>query len=287
MDARVPAAEATAGSGGGQPALERAHGSIRLAVGAGPNPGSTVLRTAYQQGSFKVRFPRRFGAAGIEAVLLNTAGGLTDGDRFAVQAEAAAGSALTLTTQAAERVYRSRGDMACLDVALRAGPDASLHWLPQETIVYDGGRVRRTLDLDMAASARILLCEILVLGRTAHGETVRQGSISDNWRIRRNGRLVYADALRIDGDVQSTVGGTATLAGGRAFASLLWVAPDAEAQLDAVRTILDRYAVDAGASAWDGLLGVRAVAADAARLRAAVVALLSPLAGSVPRVWSI
>ena len=118
-------------------------------------------------------------------------------------------------------------------------------------------------------------------------ETVREGSISDNWRIRRDGRLVYADAMRIDGDVPSTIGGRATLAGGRAFASLLWAAPDAEAHLDAVRAVLDRHAVDAGASAWNGLLAVRAVAADAAQLRAAVVALLSPLAGSVPRVWSI
>jgi len=287
MDAITPPMDADQAAPDDRPSLERAQGAIRLAVDPSRLRGTTALKTAFQQGSFKVRFPRRFGNAGVEAVLLNTAGGLTDGDRFTVEAVAGPASALTLTTQAAERVYRSRGDVAYLDVELRAGPDATLLWLPQETILYDRGRVRRSLTAEMAGSARILLCEILVLGRTAHGETVREGTISDRWRIRRDGRLVYADDLRLNGDIQAMAGGSATLAGARAFASLVSVAPDAEAQLDAVRAVLDRHDIHAGASAWDGLLAVRAVASDAARLRAAVVELLSPLAGTVPRVWSI
>lgn len=285
MDARTPADETLTPPAGTRPALERAIGHVRLAVKADAG-GHTRIDRAFQEGSLKVRFPHT-DSGRFEAVLLNTAGGLTDGDVFAVDATAPAGTALTLTTQAAEKVYRAAGADARLDVRLALGADAALAWLPQETILYDGGRLARTLTIDMAGSARLIACEMLVLGRTAHGETVRAGALCDQWRIRRDGRLVYADAFRIDTDIVAAGRGGATLAGGRATASLILAAADAGDRLDAVRALLDGFGLAAGASAWDGLLAVRAVADDAQRLRRAIAAVVDLLAGGVPRVWSL
>jgi len=285
MDARVPAVEIPAPAGVARPALERAVGRIGLAVKAGAD-GRTRIDRAFQEGSLKIRFPHT-DSGRFEAVLINTAGGLTDGDAYAITAAAPARTALTLTTQAAEKVYRAAGVAARLDADLTLGDGAALAWLPQETILYDGGRLTRTLTIDMAASARLIACEMLVLGRTAHGETVRAGRLSDRWRIRRDGRLVYADDFRIEGDVAAAGRGGATLASGRATASLILAAEDAGDRLEAVRGVLGGFDIAAGASSWDGLLAVRAVAGDAQVLRSAVVAVLNLLAGGVPRVWSL
>jgi urease accessory protein len=285
MDARAPAVETSTLPRAARPALERAVGRVGLAVKAGAD-GRTRIDRAFQEGSLKVRFPHT-DSGRFEAVLINTAGGLTDGDVFAVTATAPANTALTLTTQAAEKVYRAAGADARLDVTLTLGDGATLNWLPQETILYDRGRLARTLTIEMAASARLVACEVLVLGRTAHGETVRAGRLADQWRIRRDGRLVHADAFRIDADVVAAGRGGATLAGGRAAASLVMAAPDAGDRLDQVRGVLDGFDLAAGASAWDGLLAVRAVAEDTQRLRRAVAAVVEMLAGGVPRVWSL
>lgn len=286
MDAKAPVGEPTISAGPRQ-RLERVSGDLRLRTKRSAAEGGTDIDRSRQEGSFKVRFPRLYGGVGLEAVVLNTAGGLTDGDRFSLQATAVADTHLTLTTQAAERVYRALDGEARLDVRLAAQAGSTLFWLPQETILYDGGRLARTLDVALDPSARILLCEMVVLGRTAHGETVHEGLLADRWRVRRGGSLVYADALRLDGAIAEAASGSATLAGGRAFASLLWIAPDAEERLEPVRALFDDPAVTAGASAWDGMLAMRLVAADAARLRRAVTALVAHLAGAVPRVWAI
>ena len=266
--------------------LQRADGEIRLAFeDAG---GRTTVREAYQQGSARVRFPRVYEAGGmIEAVLLNTAGGVTGGDRFRIAAAAGAGTSAMLTTQAAEKAYRSAGGDARIDVGREIGPAARMAWLPQETILFDRARLSRTLTADCAEGAETLLCEAVVLGRTASGETVTEGRLADRWRVRRCGRLVYADDLRIEGQVAERLAGQATLAGRRAFASLLLVADDAESRLEAARDALEASGERAGASAWDGLLSARIVAGDGARLRAALRMLLDAVGWTTPRSWTI
>ncbi len=246
--------------------------------------GRSRLDRCYQRGSMKVRFPRQYDTNVPEAVLLNTAGGITGGDRFSVKTEVAAGGALTLTSQAAERIYRSPGGEGRVDVALTVGGGARLDWLPQETILFDGGRLARTLDVAMEADAELVLCEAVILGRAAHGETVREGLVRDRWRIRRGGRLVYADYLNLHGD--RGLDGTATLAGKRAFATFLVVAAGAEKRADAVRAALDGCPATAGASAWDGMLAARIVADDGAALRKSIITLCDAAAIRLPRAWS-
>lgn len=253
-------------------AHQRSNGEIVLGVEA---KGLSRMREA---GASKVRFPQ----GGHEAILINTGGGLVGGDSFHFDITAGTGSMLTLTTQAAERVYRSLGPPACIDVALKAEAGARLHWLPQESIMFDGSALSRRIDADVAADARLLAVESVILGRAAMGETVSDASLRDRWRIRREGRLVFADDLAFTGAPPLS---KATLGDARAFATVVLVSPDAEALLDPVRALLDE---NSAASAWSGKLVARLRARDGFELRKVLIPVLSRLVepSSLPKVWS-
>ncbi|MEO0679589.1 MAG: urease accessory protein UreD [Pseudomonadota bacterium] len=259
-------------------AQPRAQGEAKVRLGAGG------LRGLRQQGSAKCFLPRVEGAP--VAVLLNTAGGLTGGDRFAYAAEAEAGAFLTVTTQAAERVYRAQpGEVAEVRAQVTLGAGARLDWLPQETILFDGGALDRRLEIDMAEDARFLGVEPLTLGRAAMGETVTDARFRDAWRLRRGGRLVWADGLRLLGDAAAIAAGPATFAGARAAATVVYAAPDAEDRLGGFRACLTGRAA---ASALDGLLIARFLGEDGFALRRALAPALEHLRGApLPRVWTM
>ncbi|KAB0679296.1 urease accessory protein UreD [Aureimonas leprariae] len=266
------------------PALQRAAGRAAVSVRAAAD-GPTRLERLHQAGCLKLRFPRLPGGR-LEGVLINTAGGLTGGDRLQLDAAVVGqGAALTLTTQAAERVYRAAAGEAEVAVRLHVGAETALAYLPQETILFDGGRLRRRLDVDLAASSRLLLCESVILGRTLMGETVRTGLFRDSWRVRREGRLVFAEEARLDGDIESCRIAKAGLGGARAFASLLVQDERAESLVAPLREQLGEHG---GASLVDGLLVARLAAADGFSLRKRLVPALATLAkGGLPRVWSL
>ncbi len=254
---------------------------------------STVLADLHQGGSARALFPAEAEglAGGLAGVLLNTAGGVTGGDRFDCQGAAGPGAYLTLSTQAAERVYRAQaGETATIATSLSLGPGARLDWLPQETILFDGAALDRSLTVDMAADAALLAVEPLILGRQAMGERVARAHFTDRWRIRRAGRLVWADALRLSGAVADTAARPALFGANRAAASLVCVAPDAADRLPAARALIDAMpaGVEAGASARDGVLAVRLLARDGRALRAALTGFLTAFRGTpLPRVWTI
>ena len=268
-------------AGSGRPRFQRAEGVGRIRIHA--VGGASRLHRMYQDGCAKIRLPRDADAVGLEAVLINTAGGLTGDDRLAWTAEAGAGARLTVTTQACERIYRSNGGPAKVDVQLTVGEGAELHWLPQETLLFDRGALTRSFEADLAADARLLCAEAVVLGRTAMGEQVLNGRLRDRWRVRREGRLVFADEVRMEGEVARLAAAAPLLAGGCAFASLLLMAKDAERRLDAVRATLGEAG---GASAFDGKLFARIVAQDGRALRRVLIPALEALRGAaLPRVW--
>lgn len=265
--------------------LQRARGRAEVAVSF--REGGIRLDRLFQQGSAKAILPRTHGPVP-EAVLINTAGGLTGGDRIAWSLAVGPGAALVATTQAAERVYRSAGGTARIETRLTLGPGAALDWLPQETILFDAGRLDRRLEIDMADDATLTALETVVLGRAAMGETVGSGAIADQWRLRRGGRLVHAEALRAAGDLLRATTGPATLASARALATILYAAPGAETRLDAARALLGApEGVTAAATAKPGILILRFLAGDAALLRRAVIHFLMQFrTAPLPRVWS-
>jgi len=261
---------------------QRARGIGRIATQV--LDGRTRLTTLFQEGCAKIRLPHTHDQS-LQAVLINTAGGLTGGDDVAWHAKAAPGARMVLTTQACERVYRSLGDDARVSTRLEVGAGARLDWLPQETILYEGGRLNRSLEVDLAPDASFLGLEAIILGREAMGEAARGARLTDNWRIRRGGRLLHAEATRLSADPLER-DGLSLLAGAGAFATLLYVGADAERKLDQVRTLCtDR----SGASVVGERLLVRALAPSGLALRRIITPIIAALAGAgaLPRLWHL
>jgi urease accessory protein len=264
---------------------QRAIGSLHVAVKRrGP---ASVLADLRQDGCLKARFPRPVDWA--EIVTLNSSGGVAGGDRLESSFDVLAGARATFASQAAERFYRALpGDPpAHVRTQLSIAAGAAAEWLPQEAILFDRSALDRALAVDLAADSWFLGVEALVFGRTAMGERVGTARLADTVRIRRDGRLLLHDAIRLSGDVAETLARPATARGGAAIATLIHVAPDAEARIDSLRAAWEGAPAEAGASAWDGMLVGRVVARDGASLRATVVAGLAALrAGrAMPRVW--
>lgn len=264
------------------PYLQRARGEGRLAAIA--DGDATRIGTLYQEGCAKIRLPHTHDKS-LQAVLINTAGGLTGGDEVSWSAEAAPGTRLVLTTQACERVYRSLGDTAKVHNRLVVGAGAQLDWLPQETILFEGAKLDRTLEVDLADGASLCAVEAILLGREAMGEAARSATLRDNWRIRRNGRLVHAEAAALTADPLER-DGLSLLDGALAFATVLLIGPRAESKLETVRALLQGQS---GASLVGDRLIVRAIAESGLALRKIIGPVIAELsgAGTLPRLWHL
>ncbi len=247
---------------------------------------ASVIGDLRQAGSLKLVFPRPAGVA-LDAVIVNTAGGVTGGDRFNLTATALPGTALHLTTQAAERAYRAQpGEVGRITTRLTVGAGARLHWLPQETILFQGADLCRRLTVDLAPDARLLLCEPLVFGRTAMGETLTAARLNDRIDVTRDGVPLFRDAAHLSGDIAAHLARPFTANGAAALACVLYVAADAEAHLDPVRALLGPAA---GASLLRrDTLVVRILARDSFVLRQTLIPVLTHLSdGPLPRPWMI
>ncbi|MBL4790429.1 MAG: urease accessory protein UreD [Kordiimonadaceae bacterium] len=255
--------------------LQRSEGRLELHVGK--REQQTVLSHLFQEGCLQARFPKDLGQGPKNGILINTAGGIADGDKLHTKIHVAEGAFLALTSQAAERIYRAR-DMhnpACLTTELTLENEASLYWLPQETIVFDQSAVERHFQVDMAADASFMGCEMVVLGRTAMGEKVRACNFFDRWHFRRDGKLVFADAFRLEGDVdnfrgQAQLGKTVT------YASFFYVGNKAGDMLETLRPIIASCAdVVGGCSQRHDLITARFATNNAQALRKLLAEVIS------------
>ena len=256
--------------------------------------GRTALADLYQRAPCRVMFPETERDEPPQAVLLTTSGGLTGGDRTNVIVTIEPGAEATLTTQAAEKIYRALPDSgdAEVQVEMRVGPTAWAEWLAQETIVFEGSRLRRRFAADVAPNGRLLAVESIVFGRTAMGEHFDTGLLHDAWRISRGGKLVWADALHLEGDVRQLRSAPFGFGTSVACATIVYVGADATQQLTEARGILSQCSLPCGATSLDGVMIARIMADDAARLRAAVMQLAAgirraaaTLPARLPRVW--
>lgn len=264
--------------------MQRAHG--QASVSFHERDGRTRLDRLFQEGCAKLRFPRPLGSEAPQAIIINTAGGLTGGDRFGTEVDLVENAQACVTTQACERVYRSTGADAVVTNRLRLGAGARLAWLPQETILFEGGRLSRTLDADLAGDAELVAVEAVLFGRQAMGETLHSGHLHDRWRIRRDGRLIFADDLRVEGDIAARLAPQPAMAGCRAMATVLFAGPAPERFLDQARSILGP---GGGASAWNGKFLARLVEETGLALRRRLEPLLNLLLGGrpLPKVWQL
>lgn len=263
-------------------AANRAQGAVRFGVHL--QDGVTRRGDLHESGSLRVRFPSPE-QEGLSGVFVNTAGGIAGGDRFDIGITAGEGARLTLTTAAAEKVYRAPGPAAQLTIALKAERGAHLSWLPQETILFDRARIARRIDIDLAEDASLLLCEIVVFGRAAMGEKMQHGEFVDRWRLRRGGRLVFAETIRLDGDIGAKLARLAIAGGGCAIGTAL-IVPGNEAIVERIRAASDTFGGEVGISSWNGFAMARFCAQDAARLRADMMTVLGRASPTpLPRLW--
>jgi len=261
-------------------AANRAVGSLAFSVKQ--VAGKTRRAMVHEAGSLRVRCPGA-PAAELEAVLINTAGGLAGGDRFTLDIAAERNTRLVVTTAAAEKVYRTLGPDSIIDVKLDVAAGATLAWLPQETILFNRARMSRSIDVSLAPDALLFLAEAIVFGRSGMGETVEEGALTDRWRVRRAGRLIYAETVRLDGAIAERLAEPTVAKGGVAIATVL-IVPGDDATVAAVRALACEG--DVGASAWNGLAAVRLCANDAVALRRDLVHVMTAVRGSLPRIWT-
>jgi urease accessory protein len=276
-----------------QQTLQRITGTARLTLAH--LEGRTRLGRLYQEGAARIRLPRTHNGAALDAVLINTSGGLTGGDRMQWSIDAGHGASAVITTQACEKIYRAASDCARVHAGIRLHAGATLAWLPQETILFEGSALSRQLEVDMAADAGLLVVEPLIIGRRAMGETVHRADFRDRWRIRLDGRLLHAEDLRLDGDVAALLNRGSTTRGAIAMATLLLVHRDAADLVEPARRLLGP---DAGASAIRSSAGsrlvVRMVAPCGFELRRQLVPVIDlcnrKLSGSrqgLPKLWNL
>jgi urease accessory protein len=244
-----------------------------------PHKGDyTRIRERREEGAFRFRFPKTHGGAP-EVTLVNIAGGLAGGDSLTSAITLHENAEMTLSSAAAERVYRSAGDATRLEAALTLGRGAGALWLPQETILHDGARLERRFSIDLAAGAKLLFGEMLYFGRRAACEGFTFGHLRESWRVRRAGRLVLADETRLSGDFGESLLHPVALSNHVAMATLLLAGEDAAEALPDIRDLLpDERALEAGTSDLGGLVLIRIAGEDAARLRTLVLSLAGMLA---------
>lgn len=255
----------------------------RLEISAHLTDRGTVLKRLHQKGAMRALFPH---GSGLTAVALNTSGGVTGGDSFATEVTAHRDADMTITTQAAERLYRAQpGEVGKISNTLTLEAGARLVWLPQETIVFDGAAVTRRLRVDMAADATAILLEPMVFGRAAMGEEVRHAAIRDRIDVYRDGALVFADRLRLEGDVTDILSGPATGGGAAAQAALIIVSPDADRLVAPLRRLMP--ATGGVSLIRPGVCFARILARDGYGLRQTLLPALTKIGVHVPRPWTI
>ncbi|MEP4960640.1 MAG: urease accessory protein UreD [Roseobacter sp.] len=261
----------------------RAIGAAMVSSKIGPR-GSCIdgLR---QSGALKLLFPKRHDT--VEAILINTAGGITGGDRFDVAATAGPGSKLVLSTQASERAYGAqKSQTGRIHTTLNADENSTLFWLPQETILYQEAALHRRLEINLAETAQFLMVEPILFGRKAMGEDVTTLSFRDEVDIRCCGKPIYRDGVLLEGNVAQQLDRPAIANGARAMASIMWKAPQAQGKLNDVRHILGETG---GASLLNAdLMVMRLLAPDGFELRRSLLPVLDLLTdNTLPQTWRL
>jgi urease accessory protein len=271
--------------------LQRAEGSVRIVL-SGSEKGNRIM-DVFQRSPIRIMFPRTDGGAAEEAVLVNTAGGIAGGDRLECDVTALANASIAVTSQAAEKVYRALNEPARIATRLKACESAKLAWLPQETIVFNCARLSRATEIELSSGAELLALEWLVLGRAAHGEKLAGGHITDSWRVKKDGRLVWADTFRATDEVFAHLERKALLSDCNAVGTLVYFGPNLDTRLELLRDIALSLECRCAATSLGGLIIIRFAARVSSDLRLALGSFLQQFSRElgpgpfrVPKMWS-
>jgi urease accessory protein len=271
--------------------LQRAEGSGRIVL-SGSEKGTRIV-DVFQRSPIRIMFPRAYGGAIEEAVLVNTAGGIAGGDRLECGVTALANASIAVTSQAAEKVYRALSEPARITTKLKACEAAKLAWLPQETIVFNSGRLSRETEIELSSGAELLALEWLVLGRAAHGEEMVGGHITDSWRVKKDSRLIWADSFRVTDEMFPHLHRKALLSNYKAVGTLIYFGPCLDTRLEFLRDIASSLGCHCAVTSVGGLIIVRFATEVSSDLRHALRSFLEqfnrelgPGPFRVPKMWS-
>jgi urease accessory protein len=271
--------------------LQRSDGFARLVVSGSPH--GTRIVDIFERSPTKFMFPGLRHAPVEEVVIVNTGGGIAGGDRVEFDVTVLSDASIAVTSQAAERVYRALNEPARIRTRLKIRDRAKLAWLPQETIVFNGGRILRNAEIDISSGAEVLALESLVLGRVAFGEKLAFGEITEGWRIRLNGRLIWADCFRAPEEVFPRFRSRALLADFKAICTLIYFGADVETRVQFMRDLAPQLRCNCVATAVSGLMIARLGAQDPAELKAGLSQILmrfdrarGPGPFRLPKMWS-
>src|SRR5262249_4076651 len=255
--------------------LQRAVGCGRIVL-SGSEKGTSIM-DVFQQSPIRIMFPRAGGAPVEEAVLINTAGGIAGGDRLECHVTALANASIAVTSQTAEKVYRALSEPARITTKLKVCKAAKLAWLPQETILFNGGRLSRETEIELSSGAELIALEWLVLGRAAHGEKMLGGHVTDTWRVKRDGQLIWADCFRATDEMFLQLNRAAMLSNCKAVATLICYGHYFETRLERLRDIARLLECQCAATSVSGLIIVRFAATVSSDLRRALQSFLQQL----------
>jgi urease accessory protein len=271
--------------------LERANGVGRIVL-VGSERG-TRIADVYQKFPIGLVFPRIGDDLVKEAVIINSSGGTAGGDRLEIEVVALNNASVAVTTQAAEKIYRALDRPAQVATKLKACGTSKLAWLPQETIVFNQARVRRQTEIELCSGAELIALEWLVLGRAARGEEVVSGHISDSWRIKRDGHLIWADGFRVSDEVFASLHRKALLSNWKAIGTLIYFGPSLDTRLRILREMAASLDCHCAATIVGAIIIVRVAAGAGSDLRRGLRSLLEqfsrelgPGPFGVPKMWS-
>jgi urease accessory protein len=271
--------------------LQGARGLCRIVVG-GAEEGNKII-DVFQRSPLRMIFPQSSEAGVKEVVLINTAGGIAGGDRLECSVTALPNAFIAVTSQTAERVYRALSEPARVLTKLKVSDGARLAWFPQETIIFNWARLHRKTEVEISPGAELLALDWLVFGRAAHGEQIVGGRLSDQWRVKKDGRLIWADTFNVGEEGFPHLKRRALLGNCKAIATLIYFGPEMHKRLELLRDISGSLDCLCAATSVSGLIIVRLAADSSSNLRLALHDLidqLGPEFGSgpfrVPKMWS-
>ncbi len=269
-------------------------------IGFARRGGTTRLTHLYQHDPLRVLFPAPERDDAVLAVVVTTSGGLVAGDHIALAVRAEPGAVAQITSAAAEKIYRSTGATTAISHSLTADNGAWLEYLPQETILFDGARLRRQTTVALAPGAGFLGGGILVFGRRARGESFTSGLLHDQLEIHRDRVLMWGDALHLDDGIAAIMADPACFDGAAACATLVLALPsggDPGKFIEGARAAQQRSAsagLRGGVSEVNRSIVARWLAADPLPLRRAFADLACHLRRAamglpphLPRLWNV
>lgn len=216
-----------------------------MSLGFADDAGTSRLIERSHFGPLRVQKPLYpEGASICHAIVVHPPGGVVGGDELSISARVGQQACAFVTTPGAAKWYRANGHVSKQNLCLDVGAGASLEWLPQETILFNGSDVLLEQTISLAGDATYIGCDILCFGRTASGESFDTGRIAQRMSMRRGGKLVWFEQGTLQGG-SAAMKNPLGLAGKTVCGTLIAAGkPAAAALLNAIR--------DDAASAMDG-----------------------------------